>query len=132
MVRGVELEPIGVDEPATPSSATCCGKPGLALELASAGIGAVEELPGREALANEEKKLFSKKRSTVNKGSEWKNTYTEAPGFQRPRRLGDHCYHGGGGAGSCCCVGGGGTGSSCSSCCSCYCGAGGGGGAVHC
>jgi len=30
---------------------------------------AVEELPGREALANKEKKTFSKKRSTGNKGS---------------------------------------------------------------
>ena len=52
---------------------------------------AAEELPRREALANEEKKPFSKKRSIGNKGSERKNTYPEAPGLQRPRRLGD-CF----------------------------------------
>ena len=131
VVRGVELEPVGVDEPATPSSAACCGKPGLAPELAPDEAGAAEELPGREALANEEK-LFSKKRSTGNKGSERKNTYPEAPGFQRPLRLGDRCCRGGGGAGSCCCGGGGGTRSSCNRCCSCCCGAGGGGGVVRC
>jgi len=132
VVRGVELEPVGVDEPATPSSAACCGTPGLALELAPDETGAAEELPGREALANEEKKLFSKKRSTGNKGSERKNTYPEEPGFQRPRRLGDRCCRGGGGIGSCCCGGGGGTRSSCSCCSSCCRRAGGGGGAVCC
>ena len=40
-----------------------------------------EELLGQKALANKEKKLFSKKRSTGNKGSERKNTYPEPPGF---------------------------------------------------
>ena len=60
-----------------------------------------EELLGRKTLANEEKKLFIKKRSTGNKGSERKNTYPEPLGFQRPRRLGDRCCRGGGGAESC-------------------------------
>ena len=84
---------------------------------------AAEELPGREALPNEEKKLFSKKRSTRNKGSEQKNTYPEAPGLQRPRRLGDRCCRGSGGGAlrgcCCCCPCGGGGGGGCCCCCCC-------------
>ena len=115
-----------------PVAWTPAGTPSVVRGVELEPVGAAEELPGREALANEEKKLFSKKRSTGNKGSERKNTYPEAPGFQHPQRLGDRCCRGSGGAGSCCCGGDGGTRSSCSRCCSCCRGAGGGGGAVRC
>ena len=101
------LGAIWLAEVATPEAPTSVVASTVAAEAPVAWTpadepAAVEELPWREALANEEK-LFSKKRSTGNKGSERKNTYPEAPGLQRPRRL-DDCFC------CCCCSRGGGGG----------------------
>ena len=102
------LGAIGLAEVAAPELPTSAVASAVAAEAPVAWTpadepAAAEELLGQKTLANEEKKLFSKKQSTGNKGSEWKNTYPEPPGFQHPRRLGDHCCPGGGGGGGCCC-----------------------------
>ena len=109
------LGAIGLAEVAAPELPTSAVVSAVAAEAPVAWTpadepAAAEELLGRKALANEEKKLFSKKRSTGNKGSERKNTYPEPPGFQRPRRLGNRCCPGGGGGGGGCCC-----------CCCCCC-----------